>query len=288
MTTAAQTCTLVADDGETIDCLQWPGDAPVRAVVQIAHGMGEHPGRYDWVAEQLVAAGFAVHANVHRGHGEREAARRRLGDFGPRGFAGLVSDMAVVSAHVRTQHAGAPLILLGHSMGSFAAQLYLLDHGAQLAGAALSGTAALDLLKAGRPPGWRLEDASGGLPTRTPFDWLSRDDAVVDRYVADPLCGFSTTADSRASMFAACERCSRVDELRRIPAELPLYLFTGDNDPVNDRLAWFHPLAARYREAGLRDVSAHVYGGARHEVLNETNRAEVMANLLAWIERVIA
>ncbi|MBC7957951.1 MAG: alpha/beta fold hydrolase, partial [Cytophagales bacterium] len=228
-------------------------------------------------------------ANDHRGHGEEAALRNAKGDLGPRGFTGLVTDMLTVSEFVKALHPGLPLILLGHSMGSFATQLYLLDHAHGLHAAALSGTAALDLLYAKRVTAWKLEDNNVSVKTpRTPFDWLSRDEAQVDAYIADPLCGFTLTPESRSTMSAACERMAQPQEIERMPKELPLYVLVGDADPINRKLELLYPLIDRYRAAGLTDVSLHIYGGARHELFNETNRAEVTAHFVAWVERVLS
>lgn len=278
-----------AQDGHTVEAHRWLPATTPRAVVQLAHGMGEHALRYRPLADALTAAGYAVYANEHRGHGAAAAARGQLGEFGPRGFAAVVDDMALLSRHVHAVHPGVPLILLGHSMGSFAVQYFLVAHSALLAGAVLSGTTALDLLGAGLQSGFRLEDMNAALPdVRTPFDWLSRDPAQVDAYIADPLCGFTVTAEGMGSMFANLDALT-ADAIRaRVRPALPLYLFVGDEDPVSNKAAWFYPLVERYRAAGLRDVSCHVFGGARHETLNETNRDEVAAVLLAWIARVVA
>jgi len=175
-------------------------------------------------------------------------------------------------------------------MGSFAAQLYILDYADLVDGVALSGSAALDQLGAAAMSGrWRLEDLNLAFePARTSFDWLSRDQAEVDVYISDPLCGFNVNEQSYGSMFSIAERLANPSELGRIRKELPLFLFVGDRDPVNANLEWFRPLVDRYREAGLQDVSWHVYGGARHEVLNEINRSEVIAVLQAWIGRICA
>ena len=278
---------LTANDGTPIEAHRWQGGTP-SAIVQLAHGMGEHSLRYQALAAALVQAGYVVYANEHRGHGKGAAARDALGDFGPRGFQGLVDDMALLSQHARDAHPGLPLVLLGHSMGSFAVQHYLTRHSGLLAGAALSGTTALDLLAAATQAGFKLEDLNAALPdVRTPFDWLTRDPAQVDAYMADPLCGFTVTPESWVSMFAGQADLAPAALRSRIRPTLPLYLFIGDEDPVSNKAEWFYPLVQRYREAGLQDVSCHVFGGARHETLNETNRDEVVAVLLAWIARVV-
>lgn len=287
MTATENTFFIDASDGHAIEAFSWTGQGEPRAVVQIVHGMAEHSRRYRHVAQALVAAGYAVCAAEHRGHGQSALDRGVLGDFGPQGFAVVPQDMAVVSRHLRRQYPGKPLVMLAHSMGSFAAQIYLLEHAALVDAVALSGTSALDLLDP-RVSGWTVERANAGVgDPQTAADWLSRDPAVPRAYLDDPLCGFDLTLDSLFSIFDAGVHTHSVAKLREhIPARLPLYLFTGDQDPVNGYLAWFDVLVGRLREAGLRDISTHVYGGARHEVLNETNRDEVIAQLLAWVHRV--
>jgi alpha-beta hydrolase superfamily lysophospholipase len=287
MTTNRSLLSTPATDGRKIPIHYWEAKSPKRGVVQIAHGMGEHARRYAPVAEALVEAGYDVYANDHRGHGQHAADAGELGDFGSGGFASIVADMAAVTKMAREAARGKPVVLLGHSMGSFAAQLYMLDHSALVDGVALSGTAALDLLSAAAMSGgWRLEDLNASFePARTPFEWLSRDATEVDKYIADPLCGFTVKPESFGSLFAVASRLTPA-ELKSIRRDLPLYLFVGDLDPVNAKLAWFQPLVDRYRETGMTDVSWHVFGGARHEVLNESNRPEVLATLRAWIDRV--
>ena len=262
-------------------------DRRPKAQIQIAHGRGEHGGRYRPFAQALARAGYGVYVTDHRGHGQSALDAGRLGDFGPRGFPAVVDDMAIVSQEIRRKHPGQAVLLFGHSMGSFAAQYYLLDHSALIDGLVLCGTAAVDL----RDPA-----KSGALATdflarldnpRTDADWLSRDEATVDAYLADPLCGFTLTPASQASMYADAPRTAEAASYQRVRRDLPIALITGDRDPVNWFLAWFDPLAARYRAFGFTDVSTHVYGGARHEPLNELNREEVVANLIAWFDRVI-
>lgn len=290
VTVAETTRTIRAADDRSILLYRWQGTDPVRGAVQLAHGMGEHPLRYRPLAHALVARGFVVYANDHRGHGQSARDANQIGDFGPGGFPAVVGDMVQVSKAAREEHSGKPFLLLGHSMGSFAAQLYILDHSHLVDGVALSGTTALDLLGAAAATGrWRLEDLNAGFdPPRTPFDWLSRDPAQVDAYINDPLCGFNVNEQSYGSLFSIAGRLADPAALGGIRKDLPLFLFVGDRDPVNASLSWFQPLVDRYRTAGLTDVSWHVYGGARHEVLNETNRAEVVSVLQAWIDRVAA
>jgi alpha-beta hydrolase superfamily lysophospholipase len=250
--------------------------------------MGEHAQRYRVPLQPLCEAGVAIYANDHRGHGHTAPTREALGDFGSGGFTAVVDDMARLSELTRREHPGKKLILLGHSMGSFALQIYLLTHSRLIDGAVLSGTAALDLLP---PP-----DPAGGLgafnkafePARTPFDWLSRDPREVDAYLNDPFCGFSVNQASFMSIFTAAMTLFEPDALKRMRADLPIYLFAGDKDPLNGGLAFLTPLVERYRAAGVKDVTHDFYPGGRHEMLNETNRAEVVRNLGRFISRVAA
>ncbi len=282
--------TLAGDDVWSIPVHCWSGAERAKGVVQVSHGMGEHPGRYAPLAADLVHAGYLVYANTHRGHGCEAQSSDTLGEFGPGGFPSLVADMRRLTEEIARRHPGLPIFLLGHSMGSFAAQLYIRRHSAAIAGLVLSGTAAPDLRYArldadGEIGSYRLSDFNAAFePARTSFDWLSRDPAQVDAYVDDPLCGHTASPRSLRSMRAAFERDNDLRDLADIRPDLPIFLFTGDHDPVNNNLAWFHPLVERYRQAGVREVSFHVYGGARHETLNETNREEVVRNLIAWLD----
>lgn len=255
-------------------------------VVQIAHGLAEHGERYDRFALALNAAGFAVHAVDHRGHGR--TANGRLGDFGTAGFAGLIADVAQFGEVLRVQHDGLPLYLFGHSMGSFAAQAVLLDHAPTWSGVVLSGSTALDVVAAGManapadaPQG--LEAFNAGFDHRTGYEWLSRDDAEVDAYVADPWCGWDVPDDLIPSLFAPAPRLADPALLSGIRNDLPILIVSGDADPLAGGGALLQLLGQRYREAGLTDVTVQLYPAARHEILNETNRSEVTADIVAWL-----
>jgi len=275
-------------DGTRISAYRWPAKGATRAVLQISHGMGEHALRYLEPLQPLLASGVAVYANDHRGHGFT-ATKETLGAFGPGGFAAVVDDMAVLSRLIRAEHPGVPLILLGHSMGSFATQIYLLTHSTLIDGVVLSGSAALDLLPPPDPNANGLEAFNAPFePARTPFDWLSRDAAEVDKYVFDPLCGFSVSADSMVSLFTAAAPMFEPNALQRVRSNLPMYFIAGDKDPLNGDLTRLKPLVDRYREAGVRDITTDFYKDGRHEMFNETNRAEVVSNLGKWIDRVAA
>jgi alpha-beta hydrolase superfamily lysophospholipase len=264
---------------------RWTDDTVTpRAVLQVAHGMGEHARRYLAPLTPLIEAGWVVYADDHRGHGLTAPTAADLGDFGENGAELVIEDLRRLTSLARAEHPDLPIVLLGHSLGSFFAQAYVFDHSKAIDGLALSGTAAFGD-RTGPPP--RLDQiAVEGAPPRTPFDWLSRDPAEVDAYIADPLCGFSRKPNAADSFAKVARRLKDPAEIARIRKDLPVYVFVGDRDPINQDLALLKPLVDRYRDAGLADLTVKVYAGGRHEMLNETNRAEVVADLTAWLERV--
>jgi len=279
---------LTSTDGLCISCARWDSKGPSGGVVQIAHGMGEHMRRYAETIDVLTSAGLTVYANDHRGHG-LSAPRSRLGDFCNGGFALLVDDMARLNELARAENPDLPLLLLGHSMGSFAAQRFAIDHSHEIDGLILSGSGALDSLArmaSLAPPSVNLLNAAFE-PARTPFDWLSRDVLVVDAFINDPLCFAALRPDSLASFLGSASRLADPDALAKIRSNLPVYLFSGSEDPVGQHLAGVRLLMERYSTAGLRDVTHDFYPGGRHEMLNETNRREVQTRLLGWISTVL-
>jgi alpha-beta hydrolase superfamily lysophospholipase len=175
-------------------------------------------------------------------------------------------------------------------MGSFATQQFLLDHAADVDAVALTGTAALDLLEPALDLSNDLDLSAFNAPfqpARTDFDWLSRDESIVDAYLSDPLCGFGIDSASAKDMFVGARRLADPAEVARMPHELPMYLAVGSNDPVNGGLTLLWALVDRYRAAGLTDVTVRIYDDGRHEILNEVNRAEVIDDLLQWLQRVL-
>jgi alpha-beta hydrolase superfamily lysophospholipase len=278
---------LTSSDGLCIACARWGSRGPARAVVQIAHGMGEHMGRYADTVDTLVAAGLTVYANDHRGHGL--SAHAQLGELGRGGFELLVQDMVRLSELAREENPDLPLLLLGHGMGSFAAQRYVIDHSHEIDGLILSGSGALEGLARtalAETAGSNLLNAAFE-PARTPFDWLNRDQAVVDAFIADPLCFAELPPEALRSFLGAAPRLADPVALRKIRCDLPLYLFSGSNDPVGQQRRGLHTLICRYRDAGLSNVSVDIYPGGRHEMLNEINRRDVQTRLLAWISRTL-
>jgi len=280
---------MTSTDGLRIACARWSNRAPPRGLLQIAHGMGEHIGRYQTLIEELAHAGLVVYGNDHRGHGRTARSRGELGNFGPGGFDLMVKDMFRLSLKARDENPNQPLILLGHGMGSFAAQQYVLKHSDLLDGLVLSGSGVLDglaRLARSAQPAENFLNASF-MPARTSFDWLSRDPDVADAFLRDPLCFGTLQPASMKSFLSAAPKLANPRRLRSIRRALPIYLFSGSEDPVGRQLEGPRILMGRYRRAGLSNISHHFYPGGRHEMLNEINAVEVRTNLLLWISSVL-
>jgi len=302
---AASDFFIEASDGVRLFVRRWLPDAPPRALVQIAHGLAEHSLRYQDFALALNRLGIGVYAADHRGHG-RTAPPEGLGFFAAEnGWRLCLDDLWTLNRRIAADHPGARIVFFGHSMGSLMGQSFIADHGDALAGAILSGSN-------GRPPAIaalgaliarfeRLRLGPRGKSAllkrmmfgefnkpfrqaRTEFDWLSRDPAQVDAYVADPLCGFDFSAQLAIDMLGGLAPLLAPETIARIPKDLPILIVSGARDPVGANLK---SLIDAYRVAGLA-LQVRIFPDARHELLNETNREEVMATLIAWIEAALA
>ena len=229
-----------------------------------------------------------AYAQDHRGHGASAASPDERGVIGADGWTSLVADIGALTAVARAEHPGLPVVLLAHSLGSFAAQQYLIDHSADVTAIVMTGTSAIEPLA----PALDLDQTVGlemfnapFQPARTDFDWLTRDEAIVDAYIADPRCGFNLDPDGLKAVFDGAARAAEPAAVAKIRSDLPLYIAVGALDPVNSNQQLLTPLVERYRAAGLTDLTVTVYPDARHEILNETNRDEVMTDLLSWLRQ---
>ncbi|HVM39364.1 MAG TPA: alpha/beta hydrolase [Acidimicrobiia bacterium] len=276
----------------------WPVEAP-RGTVLISHGASEHSERYDRFARALNAAGLAAVAVDHRGHG-RTAAATGVGVMGPGSGEAVVDDLHELRAQAATAFGSdLPVLLFGHSMGALIALAYLTRHSAGLAGAVICGMpASVDDAPAlgevlqgfasmrDEPAGTVLTDHNAPFePARTPHDWLSRDPAEVDRYVADPMCGdehpltYGYLIDLFGVVAPACERLDAIS--------CPVFVIAGDHDPAAGMGAHASRLAEALKAAGVA-ADLTLYADARHELLNETNRDEVTADVVSWLEARLA
>jgi alpha-beta hydrolase superfamily lysophospholipase len=293
-----------AQDGVRLLGRRWLPEGTPRAVVQIAHGLAEHSARYARLAAALNAAGYAVYASDHRGHGP-SSAPADLGYFADRdGWTKVLGDLWTFNRLIAAEQPGAPIVFLGHSMGSFLGQAFVAEHSDALAGAVFSGSngnppaiaAAARLIARGERLRLGPRGKSGLLnqmifgdfnkpfrPARTPVDWLSRDPKEVDHYVADPLCGFPFTTQLAIDLLDALPGLLAPDRLARIRKDLPIYVFSGEKDPVGPKI---QGLIDALKGAGFTRLATRIYPGARHETLNETNRDEVTHDLIAWLDGV--
>ncbi len=299
---------LTANDRSRLYVNQWLPEGPAKAMIMLSHGMAEHSGRYARLADALCAAGYGVYALDQRGHG-RTADEGTLGLYAEKdGWNKVVGDLASLNQHIGQQHPGLPIMLLGHSMGSYIAQAYLVHHSASLKGVILSGSnfQPVALYRAAAVIA-RLERARQGLrgrsalieflsfgsfnkafkPNRTAFDWLSRDPNEVDKYINDPLCGFRCTNQLWIDLLGGLQQISKASNLEQIVPGLPILVMGGECDPVSEGKR-LKNLAHALREAGCQNLQLNIYPQARHEVFNETNRDEVTADVLTWLDQSLA
>jgi len=253
-----------------------PDDPPARAVVQLLHGVGEHAGRYAHVAAALTAAGYIVYADEHRGHGRTGMAQH--GRLGPGGLRAAEAACAQLTGVIRDENPDLPLILIGHSWGSFLAQMLLNHHpdaydAVVLTGSALRWPGSLNSGDLNAP--WKGPDALGS-------EWLSSDLAVGRAFLDDPL----TTSEPLARLFGPIDTLRLIGKpAKNLPRDVPVLLMVGRDDTVGGPRS-IHRLADAYRtRSALTDVTTLIYPDVRHEVFNDVTRDEVIADLLAWIDR---
>lgn len=297
---------LNADENHVIPIYAWEPEGAPKAVIQLFHGLGEHVTRYDRFAQAAMAHGYAIVAHNHRGHGPET---ENIGFFSPaKGWDFLVDDGHRVSEFLQQRFPGLAVVLLGHSMGSYIAQAYASRFGQELAALVLSGSTWPSRPKLivgrllARLVSWRrgLQNVSPLLdklgfgdfnqhfePARTELDWLSRDPDEVDTYINDPLCGGPYTVGLWMDLLGGLLQISKSEALRQIPSDLPILITGGADDPVGGE-AGMRELAARYEASGHHQLSAKIYAGGRHEMLNETNRDEFTADVLRWIAERLA
>lgn len=283
-----------------------PQNGNVKAVVQISHGMAEHAARYLQFAEYLCENGFAVVLHDHIGHGESAASPEQLGYFGEHGEQSFVEDMKTVTDWVEKEYPALPLFLLGHGMGSLIARNYTAQYGNLLAGAVYSGTSGSNpalgfglllcnvLIKCkGEKYRSKLLDkiAFGAYnkktEKRTPCDWASRDKQEVDKFIADPFCGYMYTVSGMKALFLTVREISKDSWYAALPQNLPVLLISGAMDPIGNYGKGVQEVYRHLKETGHRNVQIKLYDGARHEILNETNRKEVYADILDFLNDLL-
>lgn len=279
----------------------------INGVIQLVHGSCEHANRYDRFARYLAGHGWIVYASDLRGHGHSVSDKEDLGYFGEQGgWSGLIEEQHEVAKLIREQHPALPMIMLGHSMGSFLARNYAIRYGTGLSGLILVGTAhySRSSLRAGRLLANQVIRAKGIRyrskilysltynafnkrfePARTRQDWLTRDPSIVDSFIQDELCGFVFTAGAFRDMFEGLLCITDPENIAKTPRDLPILLLSGTDDPVGGFGKMVEKAYASYRKAGINDVRMKLYEGMRHEILNELGKEEVYEDILAWISQ---
>ena len=291
-----------ASNGRDIKLYSWLPRQEIRLALVISHGMSEHIKRYMEFALACNQAGIVVYGANHRGHGEDADVLGHYAD--ENGWQLVQDDLDCIIEHVKQKHS-VPLILLGHSMGSFIAQNYAMQHGDKLAGLILSGSnyqapwlyhiakllAGIEKKRIGAStPSLFLSWLSFGSfnrkfsPNRTRFDWLSRDEKSVDSYIKDKFCGFLCSPQLWSDLLSGLITISQPKALLSIPNNLPIYIFSGDKDPVGLQGLGVSALAKQFSAQGCEKVTTVLYPDARHETLNEINSSAVYAELLTWLE----
>ncbi len=288
---------------------KWSVDNP-KAVLQVIHGMGEHAGRYSRLAEVLTKEGFVLYANDHRGHGYTAESVDKIGYFENRHFwEDTQSDIKQLTAIAKSEYPNLPIIALGHSMGSFLLRDYIASKEVPFVAAILSGTGGHPgiLGKVGRLMAKLLGAVNGRAtrseflrsisfgkfnkefaPMRTKADWISRDVDVVDRYVGDEMCSKTFTNGFWDNMLEGVLKINAQTAFEQTPKDLPIYMFSGQRDPVGDFGKGVNEVFNKYKNVGVSNIECTLYPDARHEMLNETNRDEVIAAMLGWMNEQLS
>ena len=265
---------------------EWPASKP-RGVVQIAHGLGEHARRYDDLAAFLNRQGFSVYADDHRGHGEtglkqlKAGQIKSLGNLGVGGMAATFEAVHELSKLARRENPGVPLILLGHSWGSFIAQKLLNRYSREYDLAVLTGTT---LTMPGTMAAFGFNKKWNG-PQATGFEWLSRDPEVAKAFVADPKTFYADAA----KVFGIGNSLKLFGKpAATVRSDLPMLVMVGSDDPIGAEKGAKALVDSYQKRSGVKDIELVVYHDARHEVFNETNREEVFADLAEWLDSHLA
>jgi alpha-beta hydrolase superfamily lysophospholipase len=275
------------NSGVAIAFYEWPVASP-KAVIQIAHGLGEHARRYDEMAAVLNRAGFSVYADDHRGHGQTGLGQieskqiKRLGNLGPGGMDAVYKQVADFTTLIKKENPGKPLVLLGHSWGSFIAQKIINKKSEMYDAVILSGSA---LTMPGYIATGDFNKVWKKLPGSTGYEWLSRDVEVQKKFVADPLTFLAAAMQvlgvkNSLKMFGKPSKAVRSD--------LPILVQVGEADPIGGEYSNKALVDAYRKNSGTQDIELFVYHDARHEIYNELNKDEIIADLISWINTRIS
>ena len=295
--------------GKEIKYYKWSEVKNPKGIVQIVHGMTEYALRYDYFAKKLCENGYIVYAHDQRGHGETSPKDEEKGYIADdEGFDILVENVKELTDVAKKENSNLPIILFGHSMGSFVSQRYIELYGNGIDGVILSGTngkpdritklgiliSKIEMMLKGRKAKSKLMDKlsfgdfnSNFKPTRTDYDWLCSVNEEVDKYIESPVCGFICSTSFYYDLIRGLWKINKKENLNNIPKNLPIYIFAGDKDPVGKFGKGIVKLYDTYKSIGIYNLNYKLYSNGRHEMLNENNKDEVIKDLLDWINNKI-
>ncbi|MBL4932793.1 alpha/beta hydrolase [Clostridium paridis] len=300
---------LTAKDGKNLYVYCWDKADNPKGMIQIFHGMAEHSGRYKEFAEYLNRKGFIVYSSDHRGHGKTADTVEEIGIIGEDGFNAIVEDKHLIFEQMKQEHPELPMFLLGHSFGSFLAQEYIIRYGKELKGVVLSGSAAqkgAEVYLGGLISSFQreisgekkqsklLDTLSFGSYNKRfkgdgyKFSWLSTDLKEVKKYEEDPFCGAVFSIGFFYYLMKGLRNLYKKERLKLIQQELPIFIISGEDDPVGGYGKLVKGLFEIYKEIGIRDVTLKLYPGFRHEILNEVKKREVYEDILNWLNHIYA
>ncbi|ABW17653.1 alpha/beta hydrolase [Alkaliphilus oremlandii] len=294
-------------DGKSIYLRKWSPQTPPEnpLIIQLVHGMAEHIHRYDEFAKELVKEGFIVYGHDHRGHGRTAKIREDLGYFSDEhGWNRILQDLNEINKKIRIEYPHSKIILFGHSMGSFLSRRYVQLFPHAVDGLVISGTGYRNgilgkvgmivakgsgLIFGKKKANPLLNKIAFGSfnnrfkPNETSCDWLTRDKEAVKAYIADPLCGFIFTSEAFYELMKGIEELHEKENLEKTPRDLPLYIFSGTQDPVGNFGKGVLKVCEIYKNMGIKNITYKLYPEGRHEMLNEINRKEVYEDVIHWI-----
>ncbi|SJN87868.1 alpha/beta hydrolase [Clostridioides difficile] len=302
--------TFKGEEGLDIYTYKWEDEniKKPKAVIQIAHGMAETAQRYETFAKVLTKNGYIVYINDHRGHGKTAKIIENVGHLAEKeGFRCLVEDMYTLTNIIKKENEDLPIYLFGHSMGSFASQRYIMDYGNNLSGLILCGSNGKqgiilnlahliinrEIKKYGRRSrSNKINDLIfGGQIIRrnekTKFDWLTRDKEQVEKYINDPFCGVVCSCGFFYDLVQGLKEIEDKENLKKVPLDIPIYIISGDKDPIGKNGKGVLRLRDRYIKLGVKDVTCKLYKDGRHELLNEINKEEVFEDIICWLNNKI-
>lgn len=301
-------------DGNVNAFHSWLPDGEIKACLIISHGMAEHGKRYERFASVMTNIGYAVYCEDHRGHGETAKLQELngTGGFGyladKNGFFRVVDDIHEEVGKIKEWNPGKKVVLFGHSFGSFITQCFIEKYGKDIDSVVICGSAGprnatvgaakcigavVNIFASRKKPSKFMDNAAFGSYNkriknpRTPVDWLSRDEAEVDKYIADDWCGFVCTLGFFRDMFNGLTYIHKKSNMKKVPVNLPVLFIDGTGDPVGDYSKTVVKLSKIYKANGVKDVTLKLYEDARHELLNETNRDEITLDVVNWIENKV-